>query len=249
MGLRAAIHDVALAWSQYGYRRITAERRRRGVVVNRKRVLRLMRADNLLCLRKRRYALTTDSAHDLPVYPSLAATLDVTGDVTGTDQLRVATLTYIRLRREFVYLAVIFDAFSRRVIGWSLGRSLEAELAVAALRQALATRMVAPGLIHHSDRGVQYASAAYTGLLDAHEVRISMSRRGNPYDNARAESFMKTLKYEEVLVNEYATLSEARASVGDILDRVYNCERLHSASGYCPAVEYEQLLADPLTAP
>jgi transposase InsO family protein len=144
---------------------------------------------------------------------------------------------------------VILDAFSRRVIGWSLGRSLEAELAVAALRDALAARAAGPGLVHHSDRGVQYASAAYTGLLNAHGVQISMSRKGNPYDNAQAESFMKTLKHEEVLVNEYATLAEARASVGDFLDRIYNCERLHSALGYRPPVEYELLLADPLTAP
>lgn len=243
--LRGAIHDVALAWPSYGYRRITAELRRRGVVANHKRVLRLMREDNLLCLRKRRYAITTDSEHDLPVYPNLVPTLDV----TGTDQLWVADLTYIRLRREFVYLAVVLDAFSRRVIGWELGRSLEAELAVSALRQALATRAVTSGLVHHSDRGVQYASGAYTGLLDDHEVQISMSRRGNPYDNALAESFMKTLKYEEVLVNEYATLAEARASIGDFLDRVYNRERLHSALGYRPPAEYEQVLAELLTAP
>jgi transposase InsO family protein len=243
--LRAAIHEVALAWPQYGYRRITAELRRRGVVAGRKGVLRLMREDNLLCLRKRRYAITTDSDHGLPVYPNLAATLDV----TGTDQLWVADLTYIRLRREFVYLAVVLDAFSRRVIGWSLGRSLEAELAVSALRDALATRVAGPRLVHHSDRGVQYASTAYTGLLVAHGVRISMSRRGNPYDNARAESFMKTLKHEEVLVNEYATLTEARASIGDFLDRIYNHERLHSALGYRPPVEYEQMLAEHLTAP
>lgn len=243
--LRAAIHEVALAWPQYGYRRITAELRRRGSVVNHKRVLRLMRADNLLCLRKRRYAITTDSEHGLPVYPNLVPTLDV----TGTDQLWVADLTYIRLRREFVYLAVVLDAFSRRVIGWELSRSLEAELAVSALRQALASRRVRPSLVHHSDRGVQYASAAYTGLLGDHEVRISMSRRGNPYDNAQAESFMKTLKHEEVLVNEYATLGEARASVGDFLERLYNRERLHSALGYRPPAEYEQMLAESLTAP
>jgi transposase InsO family protein len=236
---------VALAWPPYGYRRVTAELRRRGVAANHKRVLRLMREDNLLCLRKRRYAITTDSGHDLPVYPNLTSTLEV----TGTDQLWVADLTYIRLRREFVYLAVVLDAFSRRVIGWSLGRSLEAGLAVSALRHALATRVAGSRLVHHSDRGAQYASTAYTGLLGDHGVRISMSRRGNPYDNAQAESFMKTLKHEEVLVNEYATLAEARASVGDFLDRIYNRERLHSALGYRPPAEYEQLLAEPITAP
>lgn len=243
--LRSQIHEVALAWPQYGYRRITAELRRRDVVVNHKRVLRLMREDNLLCLRKRRYALTTDSEHNLPVYPNLAAILEV----TGTDQLWVADLTYIRLRQAFVYLAVVLDAYSRRVLGWALGRSLEAELAVSALRDALATRTISSGLVHHSDRGVQYASSAYTGLLDAHEVQISMSRKGNPYDNAKAESFMKTLKHEEVLVNEYATLAEARASIGDFLERIYNCERLHSALGYRPPVEYEQMLAESLNAP
>ena len=243
--LRAQIHAVALQWPQYGYRRITAELGRRGVAANHKRVLRLMRSDNLLCLRRRQFVPTTDSDHGLAVYPNLARTLDV----AGTDRLWVADLTYIRLRHEFVYLAVILDAFSRRVVGWELGRSLEAELAVSALRQALASRRVTSALVHHSDRGVQYASAAYTGLLDAHGVQISMSRRGNPYDNAQAESFMKTLKHEEVLVNEYATLAEARASVGDFLDRIYNCERLHSALDYRPPVEYEQMLAVPLTAP
>ena len=243
--LRGLIHEVALAWPAYGYRRITAELRRRGVACNGKRVLRLMRQDNLLCLRKRRYAVTTDSAHGLPVYPNLAAKLEV----TGLNRLWVADLTYIRLRRELVYLAVVIDAFSRRVIGWELSRSLEAEPAVSALRQALRGRRIGPGLLHHSDRGVQYASAAYTGLLEAHGVLISMSRRGNPYDNARAESFMKTLKYEEVLVNEYATLGEARASLGDFLDRVYNRERLHSALGYRPPVEFEQALLQPSDTP
>lgn len=243
--LRGHLHAVALQWPSYGYRRITAELRRRGVVANHKRVLRLMRSDNLLCLRKRRFVATTDSEHGLTVYPNLAATLDV----RGTDQLWVADLTYIRLRRAFIYLAVILDAYSRRVIGWSLGRSLEAELAASALRQALASRAVTAELVHHSDRGVQYASAVYTGLLDAHEIAISMSRKGNPYDNAKAESFMKTLKHEEVLVNEYETLGEARCSIGDFLDRIYNEQRLHSALGYRPPVEYERLLAEPLTTP
>ncbi len=143
----------------------------------------------------------------------------------------------------------MLDAHSRRVLGWALGRSLEAELALSALRKALACRHVGPGLVHHSDRGVQYASAAYVSLLGDHAVTISMSRRGNPYDNAKVESFMKTLKYEEVLVNEYAMLGEARASIGEFLDRIYNDERLHSALGYRPPVEYEQALAESLTAP
>lgn len=230
---RGLIHEIALEWPSYGYRRITEEPRRRGV------------GDNLLCLRKRPFVLTTDSAHGLPAYPNLAGELAV----TGLNQLWVGDLTYIRLRREFIYLAVVLDGFSRRVIGWELGRSLEAELAVCALRKALASRPVHPGLVHHSDRGVQYASADYTGLLDAHGVAISMSRKGNPYDNAQAESFMKTLKYEEVLVNDYATLSEARASIGDFLDRIYNERRLHSALGYRPPAEFEQALLGPSTTP
>ena len=241
--LRAQIHALALRWPAYGYRRVTAALRRQGHVVNGKRVLSLMRTDNLLCLRKRRFTATTDSDHGLALYPNLARTLAV----TGTDHLWVADLTYIRLRHEFVYLAVVLDAYSRRVIGWSLGRSLEAELAVSALRQALSSRRVTRSLVHHSDRGVQYASAAYVGLLSDHGVTISVSRKGNPYDNAKAESFMKTLKYEEVLVHEYATLGEARASVGDFLDRIYNEERLHSALGYRPPTEYEALAESLIT--
>jgi putative transposase len=183
-----------LEWPSYGYRRITAELRRRGQRVNRKHVLRLMREDNLLILRKRRFVHTTNSDHRLPVYPNLVPELVI----TKRDQLWVSDITYIRLLREFIYLAVILDAFSRCVIGWALGRTLETELALAALRMALATRAVTAELVHHSDRGVQYASLDYTALLKERGIRISMSRRGNAYDNAQAESFMKTLKYEEV---------------------------------------------------
>jgi transposase InsO family protein/transposase-like protein len=179
--LRGLIQEIALKWPAYGYRRITAELRRRGHRVNHKRVLRLMREDNLLCLRKKRFAVTTDSDHDLPVYPNLTADLEV----TGLNQLWVADFTYVRLEREFVYLAVVLDAFSRRCIGWALGRSLEASLTIAALWQALESRSVGLGLIHHSDRGVQYASRDYTGLPEAHDIRISMSRRACPYDNAQ----------------------------------------------------------------
>lgn len=243
--LRGLIQEIALKWPSYGYRRITAELRRRGHQVNHKRVLRLMREDNLLCLRKRRFTATTDSDHDLPVYPNLAANMPV----TGTDQLWVADLTYVRLRREFVYLAVVLDAFSRRCIGWALGRTLEASLTIAALWQALLSRRVEAGLVHHSDRGVQYASRDYTDLLLSHEIQISMSRRACPYDNAQAESFIKTLKCEEVYLNEYETLREARASIGEFLDRVYNEERLHSALGYRPPAEFEQMLLQPTTTP
>lgn len=234
--LRDAVQQVALEWPAYGYRRITAELLRRGQVVNRKRVLRLMREDNLLCLRKRRFVHTTNSDHRLPVYPNLVPELKL----TGCDQLWVSDITYIRLQREFIYLAVILDAFSRRVIGWALERSLETELAIAALRMALSARRVTAALVHHSDRGVRVAPPQITVLLLEHSVRISMSRRGNAYDNAQAESFMKTLKYEEVYLREYETMTEARASISYFLEAVYNRKRLHSAIGYLPPVEFEQ---------
>lgn len=238
MELRDQIQRVALEWPQYGYRCITAQLHRQGVEVNHKRVLRLMREDNLLCLRKRRFISTTDSSHSLKVYPNLVPELRL----TAINQLWVADITYIRLLREWVYLAVILDAYSRRCIGWALQPFLEAELAVEALRQALATRRVEPGLVHHSDRGVQYASGAYIELLKERAIRISMSRRGNPYDNAQAERFMRTLKYEEVYLFEYETLAEARSRIGHFLESVYNQKRLHSALGYVPPAEYEQQL-------
>jgi putative transposase len=219
----------------YGYRRITAELRQRGFAVNRKRVLRMMREDNLLCVLRRAFVVTTDSRHNLPVYPNLAGQMAP----TAINQLWVADITYIRLRTEFVYLAVVLDAFSRRVIGWALGRTLEAELAVSALRMALLERKPEPGLVHHSDRGVQYASQTYTELLKQHQAKISMSRKGNPYDNAACESFMKTLKHEEVYRNEYRDFREALACIGDFLERVYNRHRLHSALGYLPPAEFE----------
>jgi putative transposase len=199
MGLRNVIQEIAISMPSYGYRRVQAELRRRGHQVNHKRVRRLMREDNLLCLRHRSFVRTTDSQHGFKVYPNLARDLVL----TDINQLWVADITYIRLRSEFVYLAVILDAYSRRVIGWELGPTLAAELALGALRMALKGRRFAPGLVHHSDRGVQYASGDYTQLLREHGIQISMSRRGNPYDNAKAESFMKTLKYEEVYRSDY----------------------------------------------
>jgi transposase InsO family protein len=235
---RDALQRVCLEWPAYGYRRVTAELRRRGHAVNHKRVLRLMREDNLLCLRRRAWVATTDSGHALPVYPNLAREMTP----TALNQLWVADITYVRLLREFIYLAVILDAFSRRCIGWALEAYLDAELALAALRMALATREVEPGLVHHSDRGVQYASAEYTELLHASGIRVSMSRRGNPYDNARCERFMRTLKYEEVYLSEYETRAEARASIKYFLESVYNQKRLHSAIGYVPPAEFEQSL-------
>jgi putative transposase len=242
MELRDAMQRIALEWPSYGRPRITAELRRQGWTVNPKRVYRLMREDNLLCLRRRKFVITTDSAHGLPVYPNRARELVL----TGLDQLWVADITYIRLEWEFVYLAVILDAFSRRVIGWALDCTLEARLTLEALRMALQQRKPAPGLVHHSDRGVQYASTDYTDLLKENGIVISMSRRGNPYDNATCESFMKTLKYEEVYRTEYRGLAEARASIGMFLEKVYNQKRLHSALGYLPPAEFERgLLAQP----
>lgn len=238
MELREEIQHIALRWSAYGYRRVHAELLRQGWQVNHKRVLRLMRIDNLLCVRRRKFIFTTDSRHGLPIYPNLVEGLVL----TSIDQLWVADITYVRLQREFVYLAVLLDAYSRRCIGWALRRSLEAVLALEALRTALRQRRPKPGLVHHSDRGVQYASRDYTAELQQHGIRISMSRTASPYDNARAESFMKTLKYEEVYRTEYRSLEDARASIGEFLDKIYNRERLHSALGYRPPLEFEHQL-------
>src|SRR5271165_3672956 len=235
MDLRDAIQKIAVEWPSYGRPRITAELRRRGWEVNPKRVHRLLREDNLLCVRKRKFVVTTDSNHGRKVYPNLARNLVL----TGMDQLWRADITYIRLREEFVFLAVILDAFSRRVIGWALDRNMEDELTLTALRMALSRRSIQPGLVHHSDRGSQYASTDYTDLLKGHGIDISMSRKGNPWDNAACESFMKTLKYEEVLRNEYRDLAEARASIHRFLEKVYNQKRLHSALDYVPPAEFE----------
>jgi putative transposase len=239
MELRDAIQRIALEMPSYGRPRITAELRRRGWTVNPKRVYRLLREDNLLCVRRRKFVVTTDSNHERKIYPNLARALVL----TGVNQLWIADLTYIRLLQDFVFLAAILDAFSRRVIGWALDRSLDEQLTLSALRMALDRRTPLPGLVHHSYRGSQYASRAYTELLQANQIRISMSRRGNPWDNAACESFMKTLKYEEVYRNEYRDLVEARASIGTFLEKVYNQKRLHSALGYVPPVEFEAQLA------
>jgi transposase InsO family protein len=236
MALRDALQRVALEFPSYGWPRMTRQLKRRGWAVNHKRVYRLMREDNLLCLRKRKFVVTTESDHGLPVYPNLARQMTL----TGLDQLWVADLTYIRLELEFVYLAVILDAFSRRVIGWALDRELSTALTLEALRMALRRRRPAPGLVHHSDRGVQYASHDYTDLLQEHGIQISMSRKGNPWDNAACESFIKTLKYEEVYRTEYRNLAEARASIGAFLEKIYNQKRLHSALGYLPPAEFER---------
>jgi putative transposase len=239
MELRDAIQRIALEMPSYGRPRITRELRNRGWKVNPKRVYRLMGEDNLLCVRRRKFVVTTDSAHGLRVYPNLARQMVL----TDVDQLWRADITYIRLREEFVFLAVIVDGYSRRVIGWALDRSLETELPLTALRMALSRRTIGPGLVHHSDRGVQYASQEYTGLLKERGIVISMSRKGNPWDNAACESFIKTLKYEEVYRNEYRDLADARASIQQFLEGIYNRKRLHSALGYLPPAEFEAHLA------
>jgi putative transposase len=236
--LRDKIQKIAIEMPSYGYRRVCAELKRRKQPANHKRVLRIMREDNLLCLRRRKFVRTTDSRHGFRVYPNLAKGMAP----TGTDQLWVADITYIRLLCEFVYLAVILDAFSRRVIGWELGRTMEGELTLTALRMALRSRQISSGLVHHSDRGVQYAATDYIDLLTKHGIQISMSRRGNPYDNAQAESFMKTLKYEEVYRSEYRDEREVRTGIKRFLEKVYNEKRLHSALGYLPPVEFERNL-------
>ena len=239
LDLRDAIQRIALEWPSYGRPRITAELRRRGWKVNPKRVYRLMREDNLLCVRKRKFVVTTDSNHGRKVYPNLAGEMVL----TGIDQLWVADITYIRLQSEFVYLAVVIDAYSRRVIGWALDRTVEDDLTLAALRRALELRRPATGLVHHSDRGSQYASGDYTDLLKAHGCEISMSHKASPWENAGCESWMKTLKAEEVYRQEYRDLAEAWASIAQFIDKVYNQKRLHSALGYRPPVEFEQVLA------
>jgi putative transposase len=241
LDLRDAIQRIALEFPCYGRPRITAELRRRGWAVNHKRVGRILREDNLLCIRRRKFVRTTDSNHSFHIYPNLAKKMQL----AGVDQLWVADITYIRLETEFVYLAVVLDAFSRRVIGWALDRTLEAGLAVDALQMAFRQRGPVKGLTHHSDRGVQYASREYTDLLKEHGVQISMSRSGNPYDNAKCESFMKTLKYEEVYRQEYRDLADARASIERFIERTYNGKRLHSALGYRPPVEFERSLLIP----
>jgi transposase InsO family protein len=233
--LRDAIQKIALENRFYGYRRVTAALKQQGWAVNHKRVLRLMKVDNLLVLRKKRYVLTTDSHHPFAIYPNLAPRLVL----KAINQLWVADITYIRLRETFLYLAVILDAFSRKAVGWELGDTLEASLAVAALKRALADRTIEAGMVHHSDRGVQYASGDYVALLESHGFLISMSRTGNPYDNAKAESFMKTLKCEEVYVKTYRDREEAQSSIAHFIEEVYNTKRLHSALGYLSPAAFE----------
>jgi transposase InsO family protein len=229
------IESVLEEFTGYGYRRVAKELEKRGQKVNKKRIQRVMRERGLQQRRKRRFVRTTDSKHTLPVYPNLVQ--DVV--VERPNQVWAADITYVRLVRGFVYVAVLMDLFSRKVIGWALSNSLHAELVVAALTMALQKREVQPGLIHHSDRGVQYACEQYVRILREHGITISMSRKGNPYDNATLESFMKTLKGEEVYLNEYETLEDARSNIARFIETIYNAKRLHSSLGYCSPTEFE----------
>jgi putative transposase len=239
MEVRSTIQQIVLEHRRrYGYRRVTAELRRRGLLVNHKRVARLMREDNLLAVQPRAFVVTTDSKHELEVYLNLASHLKL----TGINQLWVADITYIRLQSEFVYLAVILDGFSRKVVGWALERTLATRLTKTALERAIAARQPAPGLVHHSDRGLQYASAEYVQVLREHQMIPSMSRPANPYDNASCESFMKTLKREEIYANDYVDLEHLRSNIETFIDDYYNRCRLHSALGYRPPEEFEQQL-------
>lgn len=234
--LRDQIERLILEFPGYGYRRVTHALAREGIVVNHKRVLRIMGEESLLCHLKKRFVVrTTDSRHGLPVYPNVLTD----AVLTAPDQAWVADLTYIHLRSAFVYLACILDAFSRRCVGWHLSRDMTTQLTLAALRLAIAQRHPQPGLIHHSDRGVQYASQDYVEQLQQIGAQISMSSVSNPYDNAKAESFFKTLKQEEVYLKEYESFADAQANLEVFIEQVYNTKRLHSSLGYLPPAEFE----------
>ena len=239
--LKNQIQGIALEFPFYGYRRITAELQNRGYVVNHKCVLRLMRQDNLLCPKKKFKPVTTDSSHGLPVYPNLLKYRTI----TGLNQVWASDITYVQLQHEHIYLAVILDLYSRKCIGWELSRNMGGQLAMSALAKALENRSTESTdcLVHHSDQGVQYASKNYVDCLRKHNIQISMSRKGNPYDNAFAESFIKTLKVEEVYINEYETFGDALKNIWHFIEKVYNKKRLHSALGYKSPVQFEMEVA------
>jgi transposase InsO family protein len=237
MVVRSAIQEVVLAHHRrYGYRRVTVELHRRGMIINHKRVLRIMREDNLLAIRYRKYILTTNSRHDCEVYLNLAVRMKL----TAINQLWVTDITYIRLRTEFVYLAVVIDRYSRKAIGWRLDRTLAARIAVTALQQAIAERQPPPGVVLHNDQGIQFACTEFQDVVQAHQMVPSMSRPANPYDNAACESFMKTLKQEEIYCNQYRDLEDLSTHLGEFIDTYYNRLRLHSALGYRTPEEFER---------
>lgn len=236
--IKNVIYDISLEYPKYGYRRITAELHRRGQIANHKKVLRIMREENLLCVPKKKFRITTtNSNHNYPIYPNLAKDIIV----VGINQLWAADITYVHLLHECVYLAVVIDVYSRKCIGWELSRHIDSGLVLNALNMAVDARISVgiDGLIHHSDQGVQYACNEYVNRLKELGIRISMSRKGNPYDNAFAESFMKTLKAEEVYLKEYKTFDEAYNNIKQFIERLYNKKRLHSSIGYLPPDEFE----------
>ena len=233
--LRDAIEQIVLEFPGYGYRRVTAALRRQGWRVNHKRVLRIMRHESLLCQLKRRFKVTTDSAHSFRRYPNLLEDIEL----QGPDEGWVADITYVRLPSTFCYLAAILDAYSRKCVGWHLSRWIDTRLTLSALQMALWSRQPAAGLIHHSDQGVQYASSEYVLRLEEAGAKISMAEVGNPYENAKAESFFRTLKMEEVYLNDYQDFEEAHHNIAQFIEEVYNQKRLHSSLGYLPPVEFE----------
>lgn len=235
--LRDRIEEIVVEHARYGYRRVTWQLKREGWEINHKRVARVMREESLQCQVKRRWVKTTDSDHGYRVYSNRLKGLEV----NRPNQVWVADITYIRIVVGFLYLAVVLDLYSRKVIGWALSDKIDADLSVEALRMALEQRGEVKGCIHHSDRGVQYACQAYVDELRGAGLEISMARKGNPYDNAAAESFMKTLKCEEVYLWDYQTVEDVKKRIPYFLEEVYNQKRLHSALGYCPPNEYEQV--------
>jgi transposase InsO family protein len=237
MALHVTIQEVVLAHHRrYGYRRVTAELHRRSMIINHKRVLRIMHEDNLLAIRHRKYILTTDGRHDCKVYVNLAARMEL----TAINQLWVTDITYIRLRVEFVYLAVVIDRYSRKAIGWCLDRTLAARIAVTALKQAISERKPPPGVVIHNDQGIQFACSEFQDVVQAHQMIPSMSRPANPYDNAACESFMKTLKQEEIYCNAYRDIEDLAQHLAEFIDNYYNRLRLHSALGYRTPEEFER---------
>jgi putative transposase len=239
-----AIERIVLDFPGYGYRRVTAQLRRDGERVNHKLVLKLMRQESLLCRLKRRWVRTTNSEHGLRLYPNLLKDCGWQR-LTGPNQAWMADITYIRLPQGFAYLAALIDGYSRKAVGWQLGRDMEAGLVVAALDRALVERKPSPGWIHHSDRGVQYACRHYVERLEQAQARLSMTASGSPRENAQAERFFRTLKHEEVYLNDYQTYQQAERSLDRFIADVYNAKRLHSALGYCPPDEFERLNGDP----
>jgi transposase InsO family protein len=237
--LRDRIEKIVVEHERYGYRRVTAQLQREGSNVNHKRVQRIMQEEELICKIKKRWVVTTDSNHPFPIAPNLLKD----AKITGVNQAWVSDITYIRILTAFVYLAVILDVFSRKIVGWAISLRIDTELTRAALRMAIETRCPPRGCIHHSDRGVQYAAQEYIDDLKASGFLISMSRKGNPYDNAQAESFIKTLKSEEVYLWDYKTFEDVKKRIPYFIEEVYNEKRLHSALGYCPPNEYESLVA------